>query len=120
MGSALLPRNRTPMPFLTGRVTCRLSSELDSSLRRPGDGTEGEQGEVGGVAEAVREWRGSVAALEQLLPDRWLQARPEHRTEERQRELKNTNGAPAAATPPWPDRGPVGHGVHRTLTIAVG
>ena len=34
-----------------------------------------------------------VAALEQLLPDRWLQAHPEHRTEERQRELEHANAA---------------------------
>ena len=30
-----------------------------------------------------------VAALEQLLPDRWLQAHPEHRSDDRQRELED-------------------------------
>ncbi|MBM4000074.1 MAG: hypothetical protein FJ297_11150 [Planctomycetes bacterium] len=29
-----------------------------------------------------------VAALELLLPDRWLQSHPEHRSDDRQRELE--------------------------------
>lgn len=34
-----------------------------------------------------------VTALEQLLPDRWLQAHPEHRSDDRQRELDDANDA---------------------------
>lgn len=34
-----------------------------------------------------------VAALEELLPDRWLQSHPEHRSEDRQRELEAANAA---------------------------
>ncbi len=34
-----------------------------------------------------------VAALEELLPDRWLQSHPEHRSEDRQFELEDANAA---------------------------